>query len=90
MCISHVHISLQVTTKVTSDVFQILTGAESALPAVPEFLLPPQVDNHKTYVISLNQLCRWLGERAEELGVEVRIQVLPQARCCTQMTINKE
>ncbi|KAI5282780.1 hypothetical protein KEM54_002597, partial [Ascosphaera aggregata] len=32
---------------------------------------PPQMSNHGNYIISLSQLCRWLGERAEELGVEV-------------------
>ncbi|KIW08243.1 uncharacterized protein PV09_01170 [Verruconis gallopava] len=32
---------------------------------------PPQMNNHGNYIISLNQLVKWLGERAEELGVEV-------------------
>lgn len=32
---------------------------------------PPQMNNHGNYIISLSQLCRWLGERAEELGVEI-------------------
>lgn len=32
---------------------------------------PPQMSNHGNYIISLSQLCRWLGERAEELGVEI-------------------
>lgn len=32
---------------------------------------PPQMHNHGNYIISLNELTKWLGERAEELGVEV-------------------
>ncbi|KAN0083411.1 hypothetical protein V8E54_002499 [Elaphomyces granulatus] len=32
---------------------------------------PPQMNNHGNYIISLNQLTKWLGERAEELGIEI-------------------
>jgi electron-transferring-flavoprotein dehydrogenase len=32
---------------------------------------PPQMSNHGNYIISLNQMVKWLGERAEEVGVEV-------------------
>lgn len=32
---------------------------------------PPQMNNHGNYIISLNQFSKWLGERAEELGVEI-------------------
>ena len=32
---------------------------------------PPQMTNHGNYIVSLNQFVKWLGERAEELGVEV-------------------
>lgn len=32
---------------------------------------PPQMSNHGNYIVSLNQFTKWLGERAEELGVEV-------------------
>ena len=31
----------------------------------------PPMNNHGNYVISLGNLCRWLGEQAESLGVEV-------------------
>ena len=37
---------------------------------VPSFLMPP-MKNHGNYVISLGNLCRWLGEHAESLGVEI-------------------
>lgn len=32
---------------------------------------PPQMSNHGNYIISLANLCRWLGKQAEELGVEI-------------------
>ncbi|KAL2149378.1 hypothetical protein VTH82DRAFT_8726 [Thermothelomyces myriococcoides] len=32
---------------------------------------PPQMNNHGNYIVSLNEFTKWLGERAEELGVEV-------------------
>lgn len=32
---------------------------------------PPQMHNHGNYIVSLNQFVAWLGERAEEVGVEV-------------------
>ncbi|WP_020591057.1 electron transfer flavoprotein-ubiquinone oxidoreductase [Kiloniella laminariae] len=37
----------------------------------PVSLLPAEMHNDGNYVISLGNLCRWLGERAEELGVEI-------------------
>jgi len=37
---------------------------------IPSFVMPP-MNNHGNYVISLGNLCRWLGEQAENLGVEV-------------------
>ncbi len=38
---------------------------------VPIWLLPPQTQNHGNYIISLGNVCRWLGEQAEAMGVEV-------------------
>ena len=32
---------------------------------------PPQMSNHGNYIVSLNNFARWLGEQAEELGVEI-------------------
>jgi len=40
-----------------------------ALP-IPAFVMPP-MNNHGNYVLSLGNLCRWLGEHAESLGVEI-------------------
>ena len=37
----------------------------------PTWLLPSVLKNHKNYIISLANLCRWLAEKAEKLGVEI-------------------
>ena len=56
-------------TPVTAERFLFLT--EGSAFRIPNFLLPPQLDNHGNYIVSLGNLCRWLAERAEELGVEI-------------------
>ena len=33
--------------------------------------MPKSIDNHGNYIISLGELCEWLAEQAEELGVEI-------------------
>src|SRR5271155_89493 len=38
---------------------------------VPNRLLPGCLRNHGNYVVSLGNVCRWLGQRAEEAGVEI-------------------
>lgn len=55
-----------VETKVTDDSLFFLT--EKAAFPLPT---PPSLGNHGNYIISLGQLCKWLGEQAEELGVEI-------------------
>ena len=55
-------------TEAGRDQFLFLTGPESSL-SVP--IIPPSMQNHGNYVISLSQLCRWMAEQAEELGVEI-------------------
>ena len=34
-------------------------------------MLPKSIDNHNNYIISLGEVCEWLAEQAEELGVEI-------------------
>jgi len=58
-------------TPVEEDKFLFLTSEEKAAPAIPNALLPSQLHNEGNYVISLGQLCRWMGAQAEELGVEI-------------------
>mmetsp|Transcript_14404 Transcript_14404/g.40944 ORF Transcript_14404/g.40944 Transcript_14404/m.40944 type:complete len:751 (+) Transcript_14404:69-2321(+) len=58
-------------TKVTNDEFKILMSQTSEF-TVPNFLMPSQLHNTDTnYIISLSQVCRWLAQRAEDLGVEI-------------------
>ena len=56
-------------TAVSDDQFIFLT--ESGSWRIPNFLMPPLMSNHGNYAISLGTLCRWLGQQAETLGVEV-------------------
>ena len=53
-------------TPAGEDRFLFLTETKSfRLPT------PPQMNNHGNYIISLGNLCRWLGQQAEGLGVEI-------------------
>ena len=38
---------------------------------IPNFVMPPLMSNHGNYIVSLGNLCRWLGEQATEMGVEI-------------------
>ena len=55
--------------EVTEDRFYML-GPAGAL-RIPNFLMPPLMDNHGNYAVSLGNVCRWLGEQAEAMGVEI-------------------
>lgn len=57
-------------TKVTRDRVCFFTGPRSALD-MPHWMVPKPMRNHGNYIISLGRLCRWLGQQAEELGVEI-------------------
>ncbi|QND22743.1 electron transfer flavoprotein-ubiquinone oxidoreductase [Rhizobium leguminosarum bv. viciae] len=56
-------------TKVTADHFLLLGPAGSV--RLPNVLMPPLMNNHGNYIVSLGLVCRWLAARAEELGVEI-------------------
>ncbi len=56
-------------TPVTEDRFMVLT--ETKHFNIPNALLPPLMSNHGNYIISLGNLCRWLAQQAEALGVEI-------------------
>jgi len=56
-------------TPVSEDRFLILSERGSL--RIPNLLLPPLMNNHGNYIISLGNLCRWLGQQAEALGVEI-------------------
>jgi electron-transferring-flavoprotein dehydrogenase len=54
---------------VTDNQHWVLTAKKKF--SVPHFLMPSFMNNHGTYTVSLGNLCRWLAEQAEGLGVEV-------------------
>jgi electron-transferring-flavoprotein dehydrogenase len=56
-------------TAVRDDRFYVL-GPAGRL-RLPNFLMPPLMNNHGNYTGSLGAVCKWLGEQAAELGVEV-------------------
>ena len=56
-------------TPVTEDRFMMLTADQAY--SIPNWLLPPLMSNHGNYIVSLGNLCRWLAQQAESLGVEV-------------------
>ena len=56
-------------TPVTDDHFLFLGPGGSI--RLPNFAMPPLMNNHGNYIVSLGNVCRWLGTKAEELGVEI-------------------
>ncbi|MDP1839100.1 MAG: electron transfer flavoprotein-ubiquinone oxidoreductase [Reyranella sp.] len=56
-------------TQVSDDQFLWLTKAGSF--RFPNFTMPRLMNNHGNYIVSLGDVCRWLGQQAEALGVEI-------------------
>lgn len=56
-------------TPVVSDQFRWLTKTSSW--PIPNFIMPPLMNNHGNYIVSLGLVCRWLAGIAEGLGVEI-------------------
>jgi electron-transferring-flavoprotein dehydrogenase len=56
-------------TEVTADHFLLLGPAGSV--RLPNMMMPPLMNNHGNYIVSLGNVCRWLATKAEELGVEI-------------------
>lgn len=56
-------------TAVTEDEFLILGKTKSW--TIPHWLMPPLMSNQGNYIVSLGDVCRWLGQQAVSLGVEI-------------------
>jgi len=56
-------------TPVTDNQHWVLS--ETGKTSFPHFLMPPLLSNKGMYTLSLGNLCRWLAEQAETMGVEV-------------------
>ena len=54
---------------VKEDNFYIL--GEAGQIRLPNFLMPPLMSNHGNYIVSMGNVCRWMAEQAEEIGVEI-------------------
>lgn len=57
------------TTPVKKDKFMILHSKGGYI--MRNWLMPKSIDNHGNYIISLGNLCEWLNQQAEGLGVEI-------------------
>jgi electron-transferring-flavoprotein dehydrogenase len=58
-----------INTPVTEDVFLVL-GPQGDI-RLPNWPMPPLMKNHGNYIVSLGAVCKWLGEQAAELGIEI-------------------
>ena len=58
-----------IDTPVTEDRFLVLGPAGDIV--LPNWPMPPLMKNHGNYIVSLGAVCKWLGEQATELGVEI-------------------
>jgi electron-transferring-flavoprotein dehydrogenase len=58
-----------VNVPVTEDRFLLL--GEAGQMSLPTWAMPPLMSNHGTYIVSMGNVCRWMAEQAEALGVEV-------------------
>ena len=57
-------------TEVKEDVFYYYTSGKSAFQ-IPNLFLPAPVHNDGNYIVSMGNVCRWLAEQAENMGIEV-------------------
>ncbi|HXL67770.1 MAG TPA: electron transfer flavoprotein-ubiquinone oxidoreductase [Xanthobacteraceae bacterium] len=58
-----------IKTPVSADRFYLM--GQAGRLRIPNLLMPPLMSNHGNYVVSLANVCRWLGKKAEGLGVEI-------------------
>ncbi len=54
---------------VKKDNFYVL--GEAGQVRIPNFPMPPLMNNHGNYIVSMANVCRWMAEHAESLGVEI-------------------
>ncbi|MFK7878120.1 MAG: FAD-binding protein, partial [Paracoccaceae bacterium] len=54
---------------VKDDSFYML--GEAGQLRIPNAPMPPLMNNHGNYIVSMGNVCRWMAEQAEEMGVEI-------------------
>ena len=57
-------------TPVTGDDIYLLNNAEKGIK-LPNFAVPKTMHNDGNYIVSMGNVCRWLAEQAEGMGVEI-------------------
>ena len=57
-------------TPVSADQVYLLRNPHKAI-GIPHWMVPKPMRNHGNYIVSLGEVCRWLGQQAEALGVEI-------------------
>ena len=57
-------------TAVTGDDIYLFNGEDSSVK-LPNFSVPKTMHNDGNYIVSMGNVCRWLAEQAEQLGVEI-------------------
>jgi len=57
-------------TPVISDDIYLFNGANKSIK-LPNFSVPKTMHNDGNYIVSMGNVCRWLAEQAEQLGVEI-------------------
>jgi electron-transferring-flavoprotein dehydrogenase len=70
-------------TAVTEDNFYVL--GESGQLRLPNLIMPPLMSNHGNYIVSMGNVCRWLAEQAELMGVEI----FP-GMSCSELVFNRD
>ena len=58
-----------ITVPVVEDNFFML--GEAGKVRIPNMLMPPLMNNHGNYIVSMGNVCRWMAGQAEALGVEI-------------------
>lgn len=58
-----------IAVPVRKDNFYML--GEAGKVRLPNFAMPPLMNNHGNYIVSMGNVCRWMAEQAEEMGVEI-------------------
>ncbi|SDW59367.1 electron transfer flavoprotein-ubiquinone oxidoreductase [Litoreibacter albidus] len=58
-----------ITVPVKEDNFYML--GEAGQIRLPHLMMPPLLSNHGNYIVSMGNVCRWMAEQAEGMGVEI-------------------
>ena len=58
-----------INVPVKEDNFYML--GEAGKIRLPNMMMPPLMNNHGNYIVSMGNVCRWMAEQAEEMGVEI-------------------